>query len=371
LKVSFNKLAILAPFSGFYLAGVTVASPIYIAFIICIFYFFVLVLYTRVIIIERQIFLGFLMSLLLLNQLFLTEINLAIGILITFFYPFIFFIYLQNSKREDLNKTLNCSLYLMGGLIVVDGIWRIFHPDLTMDASKLEENGILFQIFKTNSLMFIDSNFVGVLSVCLISLYLWSLLALKKEFSITILFILLFGLILTWSRAAFVGAFISIILFYLYKNYFFKIFISSIIIISSPILLSIVIDKFQNDISFSTKFLIIEKSYFYLQTASWWDLFFGVGSGKGETAIGMGTHNLFSTLIIELGLIGFLVYFLLMFLIVIKVKRFRLLLILPFLIISFSATSTSIPYFYTFLLLAMYLKDQSKDSNNNNAVSFK
>lgn len=371
MKISFNNLAILAPFSGFYLAGVTVASPIYIVFVISMFFLFVLVLSSKVIIVEKHIFLAFLFSFLLFNQFLLTDFNFAVGVLITFLYPFIFFIYLQNCKLKGLSNTLDFSIYLTGGLIVVDGVWRVFHPDLTMDTSKLEEKGILFQIFKTNSLMFIDSNFVGVLSVCLISLYLWSLLALKRKLSITLISILLLGLILTWSRAAFVGAIISIVLFYFYRNYLFKIFISAIIIISFPFLLTVIVDKFQSDISFASKFLILDKSYQYLQLANWWDLIFGVGAGQGETAIGMGTHNLFSTVIIELGLIGFLVYFLLMFLLVIKVKCFRLLLILPFLVISLSATSLSIPYFYIFLLMAMYLKKQSTESNNMNTVLYK
>ena len=70
------------------------------------------------------------------------------------------------------------------------------------------------------------------------------------------------------------------------------------------------------DPSFGTKIEIFQKTLYFLQTYPTHELLFGVGPNNSCDVIGYYAHNFISIYIIEYGIIGFVLYALMFFLII-------------------------------------------------------
>ncbi|EFN8692863.1 hypothetical protein EBA27_25300, partial [Escherichia coli] len=87
-----------------------------------------------------------------------SQIPLVINLLIVLLSPMLVDSYY---KRRYITKQNLLNVFLFYSLVfILDGFWRIKHPYLE-HVDKLEELGIGFQIYKVNSFMYSDSNFVG------------------------------------------------------------------------------------------------------------------------------------------------------------------------------------------------------------------
>ncbi|EFD0841140.1 hypothetical protein FE575_15045, partial [Escherichia coli] len=82
----------------------------------------------------------------------------------------------------------------------------------------------------------------------------------------------------------------------------------------------------------------------------------GVGLGNAVEVIGMGAHNLFLTFLIETGVIGLLLFLVLLCIMWFYLKEDAIIIMLPFLIASMSLGTTAIPYFFTFTWLCILYK---------------
>ena len=344
-------------FSGFYLTQITFLSPVYIySFVIGCLFIFVLIKERKFYINYQGAILFFsiiFVSLYSINSSFSMVLNLALS-LFSFIVTYSLILSCDGRFKE---KNLTYVFILYAILFLSDAFVRIIHPDLT-NIDKLDALGIGFQIYKSNSIMYADSNFVGLEAVFIMSCFIAFINSKSKNYKLVFI-LLVASIILTFSRAAYFGLSL-ILMFYFLKD---RKILRYVIFYISPMLFILVVhimlNEFSNDISFNSKFNIFYLVGNYLTNASLSDLVFGVGLGNAVSYIGMGTHILLLTFLVEtgfLGLFGFVCFLLYLWCIL---KYDFTYIILPFLVVSFSLGTTAIPYFFAFsAFFVLYKKNR-------------
>lgn len=343
---------------GLYITRITAISPVYLVFILAL----MLAILTNVNCGKYKVSVFTLLSLIiLLLSIFLffnSQIPLVINLLIVLLSPMLVDSYY---KRRYITKQNLLNVFLFYSLVfILDGFWRIKHPYLE-HVDKLEELGIGFQIYKVNSFMYSDSNFVGLEAVFILSCFLYmfksvqrtGLLRIKYFFVFCALF---FGVLLTFSRAAIIAMILLFIFFILMRSKFIK----TVSYMLAPVLLVVfswfIYKRFTDDISFESKFNLIRYTLEYIKDSDIDMILLGVGLGNAVEVIGMGAHNLFLTFLIETGVIGLLLFLVLLCIMWFYLKEDAIIIMLPFLIASMSLGTTAIPYFFTFTWLCILYK---------------
>ncbi|MBV7260591.1 hypothetical protein KCG43_00985 [Photobacterium sp. WH24] len=359
-------LKMLLLFSGFYLAGVTSLSPIYFIFSLVLFFTLITVFTRNYILSEKYILFCLIPSVSFFYQYLLTTPSLATGVIINFVYALLLMLHLKKAVLTD--KILLSFIVINLLYCLLDGFWRVLHPDTSVDANKLAELGLSFHIYKTNSLMYIDSNTVGLQVVAFLAFYYWLVISNHAKFSFYIFLLASVAVFLTFSRAAYAGyIFLQIIMVY-YKTKWMR----YLLLISVPISMLFLIGQAEkwllSDYSFLSKFKIISLTFDYLSNVDFFTALIGVGAGNGEYAIGMGTHNIFVTWVVELGFIGAFVYtsFFLYFCLFVRNKVYMILL--PIFLVGSSASSLAIPYVFCMMVLAKHLKENRLGVNMSDRV---
>jgi hypothetical protein len=348
LKLGFFGLLWLF-FCGFYLTQVTMFSPVYPFFLVSFCYsIFYLSSKTKPSIDSSLLGVSF-FSFFVFVLAFYSPVSLLVNYFISISSVFIV---ASLFKRKTINVVhLFFMFFIYSSLFCVDGAWRITHPDLT-NVDKLESLGVGFQIYKSNSLMYADSNFVGIQCVMFISAFLYifknvTFVGLRKVVFYFILATLIVATFLTFSRSAYLGVALTFLMYAFCRSR--KAFV--IFICFSPVLfvgvMYFMVDYFSTDISFGSKFHILDLAFEYLDKSTLLDFIFGVGLGNAESAIGMGAHNVFVSLFIEAGLAGLALFLFSNIIFFMKLGRYFFVVCFPFLFSSMSLGSTAIPYFYT------------------------
>ena len=290
-----------------------------------------------------------------------SPISLVGNLLMSFISPFIVVVLFK--KRIVTTEFLFFVFFSYAILFCTDGVWRIFHPEME-HWQQLESLGVGFQIYKINSIMYLDSNFVGIQIVAYLSCFIYLFRDVLfsgylRFFYFSIVFFLLISLVLSFSRSAYLGAIIIFFFNFVLKNRIRYV----LFLVCSPFLViavcSFVLNYFSNDISFASKFYIISLTVEYVQHSTWFDIFFGVGLGGAEQAIGMGAHNLLLSLFIETGLVGVILFVYVNILFICKLQKDFLIVGFPFIFSSMSLGTTAIPYYFTFLSICVLHRDKS------------
>lgn len=346
-------------FSGCYLTRVMPISPVYFAFVITMFFsvHYVVAGTTRYISIVALACLFF--TGIMAYQFLLAEPPQAANFMMTFFSPV--FTYVLFRDGEFSAKPFRWYSIFYSLLFILDGIWRILHPDLSLNVERLEELGVGFGIYKINSLMYIDSNFVGFQAVFVLSAYLWSLRFYREKASKVVVLLLVISILLTLSRAAIVGMLLSFFLYFSGKSKV-NIVVFGVIALIVGIEASEYLEAIAtSDVSFNSKFEIVDRATSYLNSAGPVALLFGVGIGEAEKVLGIGAHNLLVGLLVESGLLGALCFLGLTFFYLYRIKIGRWLLVLPILVVGMSLSSFATPYFFTLLSIAELLTNKRRD----------
>lgn len=340
--------------SGLFLAGITSFSPIYFLFIVAIMFFFL-----RHIIVYNinfsyfNIFVLFIFIYSIITQLLIpnTKFSNILGLALPYLF---FFVFQESIKTLTKKQIVSISISMIISQIIVitfDTIWRFSHPTLyatniyTGDTRELN----LAYMFKFNSIMYLDANFVGV-QTCL--LYFFSLFLFKEKYKvkyIKIILIILFSLIiLTTSRSAIIVTIVFTLIFrkISFPFYFTKNQIKLMVVVGliTTLLGSGVFIFLSKDASFLTKFLILELAIEFLKNVPINTMLFGVGMGNTFNFIGIGAHNLIVTLTLESGLIGLFLFSFFVYLITKKTNYKALYILLPFFLMGFSVVSIAFPY---------------------------
>ena len=307
-QVSYRELSafFFASFSSFFMTSLLSISPIYFAFLCSLF---CLLLMTRWNTIDITSFITYI-PLIFLSIYFLinsilnhTKLHDALVMFIFYlYYPIGDIIFKQIQRKDKLLKLIKAYFFVHFIYFIIDIIYR-FQSFRTSEIPVwiINKPIYFFYAFKENALIG-DSNVIGAFCLVIFSIAFYLMknkLLSKRYFYISGIFLLL-----TFSRAAWLGAFILLV-FYFYKN---KISISiQILVIPLFIILFMgILTVISVDYSFLTKIEIFEKTY----TAIVYDfsikeLFFGLGANNSTSYLGLYAHNIISLMLIEYGLIGF------------------------------------------------------------------
>ncbi len=215
------------------------------------------------------------------------------------------------------------------------------------------------------SLFFVDSNFVGIAILCLISIMFAYREAIGRR-KWALVYLLLFA---TLSRASIAAAICQLIVYKLWRWRVWTCF--GLLAAQTLIICKLYLDFTTQgaasiraiDGSFSSKFLILARmtaSYAQADTAQ---RFFGVGVGDSINIIEIFAHNIVATFALEMGIAGSLLFFIYIWIFSRRCPTSFYLLILPMVINGFSLVSTSMPYFFVALGLLAALRGTPRDGN--------
>ncbi|MEH8161482.1 O-antigen ligase family protein [Aeromonas allosaccharophila] len=208
--------------------------------------------------------------------------------------------------------------------------------------------GLLYGFKK--SLFYFDSNFIGMMIMSFIMFFFYVRNIGGKGFGIIILLLVLL-LILTMSRAAIIATIICMGVFYSHKTYKWKSYVVLVFYFFVFFALAYIylFDSFSFqdfDGSFNSKFYIISKAMELYDTLPLSSLLFGVGLGNFDKYTGIFAHNIFVTVIMEMGIVGTISFLCFITYSVSKSNSAALYIWLPTLICGISLFGVYTPYLF-------------------------
>lgn len=339
-------------FSGLYLTKLMPVSPVQLIYSIVLLVTFLLLL-RKDKFLTGYIVLFPLVGCVYFLTLFVSSPPAAVlNILITFSAPLLVYCYFRNKVMSI--KILNRYFLFYSIIFIFDGVWRFLHP-AEMDLERLAELGVTFQIYKFNTFMYMDSNFVGLQAVCTFSFMCWFIFN-GIQFNKIIPTLLFVAVLFSLSRAAILAMFIAIFLTFILKRKVPIVFINLVLLIITICVGFAVFYFFSSDVSFLSKFHIIEVTGKYLSESDLISLMFGVGLGNSEEVLGMGAHNLFVAFIVETGMVGFGLFFTLLVYWFCILKRGWFILVFPTVLAGMSLGTSALPYLFTMVTIAILIK---------------
>lgn len=262
--------------------------------------------------------------------------------------PVSFFLILGAGRalgRPHLRKISRSFVYFTILIAAIECAYRLTHPDFAFLEGAEERNvdidEVAFYAYKFSSLMYLDSNFVGlqlaiVLSFCL---------AVKRfgiHFKPVVYIALGILVVLTLSRASMLASCAAVAIWWFYQmGRWTKV----IAIATAVIAVQLVFIKIHMDGSFLTKLELLNQFSIHLSNAKPAVLLFGAGVGNAALVLGMGAHNLLVTYGVELGIVMSSLIFL-FWASVCVIERSTVFLIVVWVVNGFSLTSFAIPYMY-------------------------
>lgn len=295
----------------------------------------------------------FCVGFILLQQIFLSKrISDAIVFSLSMLsYPTFCFLS-ERMSFYKLQKIFMSFLLFSVFIFLIDTFFRYYFPDYghfsDMNPDVVAREGIGFYVYKTNSIMFLDSNFVAlsilpILTSALVVKRNIPFMARKVNVISAVLFLLL---LLTLSRAAIIS-FIFCYFFIYRKNFFLNILFSVLVI-------SLLFFFLKNDGSGESKVYLYDMFFKYLSNENIWDFLVGHGFGSAIEYLGMGAHSSIITLVIETGFIGFILYLLINIFLLYKYK-FLSFIILSYQIASFSLSTVAQTMFFISIAITVCL----------------
>lgn len=343
--------------SGLYLTQITSVSPIYISFLVgSILIFIGLLDFKSCIRIDAVVALSLAcLAYTTIAHGINSDPSAIIGYCIAITSGVVAYWALPNGTigTTSARKSVYAYVYISIALGIIEAVYRIANPSFDRwnenQIKRMSDENLVFYAYKISSIMYQDSNFVGM---WLLFTFLYTLFG-PTPFSRMVKTFLGILIIATLSRAAIICMIIG--LFYkLYKRSAHKIayilagsittFVGSIFIVTDGSLL--------------TKFEIIQSVALYVKDADTLGIIFGSGVGNSIHAlVDRSSHGLLMTLFVETGLIGTLLYGLLVAAYLNKAPSMRPAVGIYF-FASFSFASFATPYI--FCLLALTAKNLSK-----------
>lgn len=364
-KISLNYTALLfiIPFSGFYITKLSL-SPVYVFTLFGIFLSIIQIFKSCKIRLSKVTFLAFVLLIYFsLFQHFFSTPNISAYINFNFsIVVFIFsYLVLNQNHTNKITKVSEKLIFFSLPLLIFEAYYRLSNPVFFVDFAEKGREDLFFYYFKINSIMYQDSNFVGlfILSLFFFLLYIKQFTFKKYYLSFAMLTILL---LTTISRASILTMFLFVILYFNKKIiYKYRIFVFIFLIILAFTLFPILLEYRTIDDSFSTKFGIFDATIEYISNASVINLLFGVGFGNAVAVLNVGAHNFFVTYIVESGFIGLVLIVILWTYILLKTKFKAGIVMLPFLFNGISLASGAIPYLYAIFAVILILEKRRNE----------
>lgn len=365
LKVYINLYYVtsflLIVFSGFYLTRLIPVSPVYLCFILGIICVFAAIFFKR-----RVKYIGIIVTpyyfilYLCLTQVFLgpmigTFINVFFSLLYLVFMPIV----LPGLTRSQVIRIAVYFIRFSVILLGIEGIYRLTHPIFQVEGSTVDYSNsedLVFYAYKMNSIMFQDSNFVGLygLAIFFLAHYINRFHTKINKLWMVILAGLIAG---TLSRAAIISMALTLILVWI-LGYKLQVKRILILLILGLLFTGFAVSQFINDPSLQSKFHIIELTQQYLEKASLFNLLFGVGLGNTKQYLNIGAHNFFVAYLIESGIFGLILQVSIIIELFLKSKTKAWPVILSFLIAGLSLAGHAVSFLYAAIFLIICLEKQ-------------
>ncbi|MDA1777446.1 hypothetical protein PDL16_10050 [Bacillus cereus group sp. BY9-3LC] len=348
---------ILIVFSGFFLNFLPV-SPIYLFFFLSLIGVF---LYSLK---NQELHFNHLtgLTLILLGYLIITQIminedktNAIYNVIISLIYFILTFASIHKLETEKIIKISKSFINVSILLLIVEAIWRISHPWYPTTLWYMTQVDSSFYKYKMNSIMYQDSNFVGIF---IISLFFFCVY-LKLNHAITLRWqmIVLASLCgLTFSRAAI----ITLVAFYILLGIRSKAMKGLMILLSMLFGFVFLINYIDDDISFLSKLDIIDRTITFMKHASISEIAIGIGFGNAFKYLQIGAHNFIVTYLIESGVIGLFLLLLLWWKILRSTKFKAGIIMIPFLVSGMSLAGHAITYLYCIFAI-IYILEKRKE----------
>lgn len=364
--ISLYLVLIFSSSITFYLSKISIYSPVYIIYltVLPISLTYLLFRLGEIKISKDLIIIEILFIYILILVIFVHRESLFTGAFINLFLGLFAYIYIRLSKKHIKYKyyytIIKIMIYIAIICIVADTGYRLMRPNYSIRTSYLESRW--FYYYKKNSIMFSDSN-----STALVILILYFTIIELKRLNTDFIFkneryikIILIGLLLlTFSRAAYIALIAGLV----YKKYHGKNKTSktkNIIIISIIIVIALIIiyNLYKTDLSFKSKFYIIEIAINAFKKFDMITKLTGIGFLEWQDILGIYTHNIFITYFIQTGIIGLLLYIIFIAIIYKKTKY----LLFPIIIVSLSFFSyLGTPFLFVPLALICNLYDMKRE----------
>ncbi|ENN9980421.1 hypothetical protein ACAS46_002072 [Vibrio vulnificus] len=241
----------------------------------------------------------------------------------------------------------------------IEAYIRFFHPDLglnsNMDVDIIKERmsqGISndnFFYFKYGSIMFFDSNYIGLNLLPLIILTL-----VHHKYRKIFLFFLCFLVFLSLSRSAILGMASIFFLWLTYLNRRSLVFIYFLLCFLAPFIFYFVYDFVKDDASFITKVAIF-KSLYVAGDVTFLELLFGFGLDKGPFIYSPNddayAHALVPLLLGQVGILGCAIYFITWFCLI---SRYGFPMFLTFFVLNLCGLSLADPWEVTYFYISIF-----------------
>lgn len=368
ITVNYISLFFIVPFSGFYVTKLPI-SPIYVFVMIGFYFFLTYTLLIQKFYWDNMLLLTFVVLLyFLFSQIIFSKPDIASYVGINFSLSIFMLTYMILNKMKNINSILVLAekiIIFSIPLLIFEAYYRLTHPVIIVDFAARGQEELEFYYLKFNSIMFMDSNFVGIfiLTLFFFQLYLMEYTKKKYLFRLFLLSLLIFT---TLSRASIISLLIfSFLWLFRKKIYKYKIFF---IIAFVVFILTVVPFLYQIsylDPSFGTKFDILLKSVEYLLHTDVPSLLFGVGFGNTKDVLDIGAHNIVVAYLIESGLLG-LVLITFLWLCILKKTRFKAgIVMFPFLLNGMSLSGHAIPYLYAMFSIILVLERKKRQCMTN------
>lgn len=337
----------IVPFCGFYTVKLGF-SPIYLTFTLGVFFLFISSLFGIKRLQEKSsalistLILTYIAILLIIGWEFdkplpSTWVNIAFSLL----YYIITSIILDNTSRSSAIRAFELTIVFSIILLTAELGYRLTHP-IEPEGWSTQRDDIYWYVYKTSSFMYPDSNSVGLFVACLIAFIIGLPTAENRDLRkyLLPLFILLLG---TISRSAIIT--IGIVYLYQYLNgNRIKLILFTITSICVGLF---TYSQVASDESFTSKFWITGLAINYIDTIDISTLIIGVGPGNAERVLGVGSHILPLTLLIELGIAGASLMIVFWLFVWKRAGRHGTPIFLTLLINGFSFSTFAMPWFYS------------------------
>jgi hypothetical protein len=280
------------------------------------------------------------------------------GVIFAICYYIIVVAYARQLVKPKLSSLISRFITYSTLLLIVECIWRITHPET--EYAVFEENGDprwIYQ-YKFGGLMYVDSNAVAI-HIIIILFFIYYMEIERGERWTKSKIVLIVLLILTFSRAGWVGAFLGWIYIRFLRKQKLEFYLVNFIFFSVVLILFYKFylqQKIESDLSFQSKLDIIQVVYKYISNASLNEIIFGIGFSNSSERLGIYAHNFFMVFFIESGVVGLLLIILLFIQLTIATNKRALFIIVPFLITTLSSTITFMPFLYVSLALIFLLE---------------
>lgn len=236
-------------------------------------------------------------------------------------------------------------------LLLFESLFRIMNPifEAANNVDYRDTNSV-FYAYKLNSILNQDSNYVSVLILVLIffSIYLQKY---KKRWHSILQSVLIITLLLTLSRAAIIV--FSVTVLYVYSRRFLKsVFVKVILFLSLIVFIYFVYLFALEDLSTQIKIASLFRSYSLFANGDIQTELFGIGIGNSANVLGgVSAHNIIESLILEQGIVGFILFFVVQFRIDKLSAGASRIVMIPFLLVSLSFFAYAITYYYAVLAI--------------------